>query len=801
MRKRAQQKYDAQIPQQKNGSAAIHAASTSQKNIYASESQIYATASHVAQDSELLHEIDFDAAWLEQISKRLQLEGDDRFVSWLQQFIVACQLLGQQHETLLENIQKNQRQEQQLAKQHQALELEQADYDKRFSGLMAKCTQQANKERELNERELNAETGFSEQNTVALRSLLVNQQQIGLQHQEDIQQLVVQKRELVREIDEARKELVQVQVQQSEAEAQRSHVLDEREKEITRLGENLKRDCRRLEREEKELMIEKNLLNERLADEMNMERAEFERKIHQLKRQFDSAQASVVNLSERLAEREDLEHALNGQPVLELLNELETLRGENRRLRYQAEHTNLSELERENESLLKRKIDLESELQLLRPEMDKLQREVGLHRVAATQLETTALEKRVLEQQKNVLAHSIDELEVRIGRLTNANTTQTPFPAMSQMDASRDLGVERKHRDVGDLKTFADALQQRIAQAEDGVQLFYPLDDIQLLLGGLSMSQLHLFQGISGTGKTSLAKAFAKSMGGFCTDISVQAGWRDRDDLLGHYNAFERRFYEKDCLQALYRAQIPYWRDTCNVILLDEMNLSRPEQYFAEFLSALEKNNPAERLITLSETALPNAPIKLVDGRQIWVPDNVWFIGTANHDETTNELADKTYDRAHVMTLPKRDTRFCIKQLDKASYSWQSLREAFDKAKEEHAETVDSLLERLSNHAFTRLLEVDFGIGWGNRFNKQALDFIPVTIASGANNGRALDHLLATRVMRSGKVTGRYNISLDSLTQLKDALETFWLQANLAGEPTESLALLDTDIRRMSGVR
>ncbi|MBN0287701.1 AAA family ATPase, partial [Pseudomonas aeruginosa] len=96
-------------------------------------------------------------------------------------------------------------------------------------------------------------------------------------------------------------------------------------------------------------------------------------------------------------------------------------------------------------------------------------------------------------------------------------------------------------------------------------------------------------QGISGTGKTSLAKAFAKAMGGFCTDIAVQAGWRDRDDLLGHYNAFERRFYEKDCLQALYRAQTPRWRDTCNVILLDEMNLSRPEQYFAEFLSALEK--------------------------------------------------------------------------------------------------------------------------------------------------------------------------------------------------------------------
>lgn len=97
------------------------------------------------------------------------------------------------------------------------------------------------------------------------------------------------------------------------------------------------------------------------------------------------------------------------------------------------------------------------------------------------------------------------------------------------------------------------------------------------------------------------------------------------------------------------------------------MNLSRPEQYFAEFLSALEKNTD-ERLISLSETALPNAPAKLHEGRKILVPENVWFIGTANHDETTNELADKTYDRAHVMTLPKQDHRFDIKKMAPASY-------------------------------------------------------------------------------------------------------------------------------------
>lgn len=801
MGKRSQKKYGSQIPPQKNGSAAALAATALPRQAAHHESQIFATAAHAVREADLQLEIDFDVAWLEHISLRLKEEGDDRFICWLQQFSAVCQQLALQNEEMQAATQRNQKQEQQQAEQRQALELERVDYGNQVRELMDKRALLAKKERELNEREINAESGFSEQNAASLRSLIESQHQIGQQNKEDIQQLMEQKQELVREVSQARSQLIQVQSQQSEAEAQRSLALDLREEEIFRCEETLTRDRRRLEREERDLQVERNHLDARLADEMKVERSKFENKLEQMKRQCDKAQARIRDLSESLVGLNDLEQALNGQSATQLLEELETLRDENRALNRKFEHTNLAELERENTSLLNRNTDLENDLQSLRPDMDRLQRELGLQRVAATQLETVAREKRVLEQHKNLLDLHIDGLEIRIGQLTDAGKAETPFPAMSQMDASRELSVKRDHRQVGDLKIFARELQQRIAQAEDAVQLFYPLDDIQLLLGGLAMSQLHLFQGISGTGKTSLAKAFAKAMGGFCTDISVQAGWRDRDDLLGHYNAFERRYYEKDCLQALYRTQMPYWQDTCNVILLDEMNLSRPEQYFAEFLSALEKNSRDERLITLSETALSNAPEKLVDGRQIMVPGNLWFIGTANHDETTNELADKTYDRAHVMTLPKLDARFKIEPLEKTSYSWQSLREAFAKAKVEHAEVVGGILERLSGHEFTRMLEADFGIGWGNRFDKQARDFIPVTIASGAESGRPLDHLLATRVMRSGKVTGRYNIGLESVTRLKDELETFWLQAELAGEPTASLALLDADIRRLSGAR
>ena len=177
------------------------------------------------------------------------------------------------------------------------------------------------------------------------------------------------------------------------------------------------------------------------------------------------------------------------------------------------------------------------------------------------------------------------------------------------------------------------------------------------------MSNLHILQGMSGTGKTSLAKAFSEVVGGNCTDIAVQAGWRDKDDLIGHFNAFEKKFYERETLQAIYRAQLPAYKNRINIILLDEMNLSRPEQYFAEFLSAMEKR-PQYRDIVLTEEGHQNAPKLLREGRTLRLPENVWFIGTANHDETTNEFADKTYDRSHVMELSRNEGKFIANAYD-----------------------------------------------------------------------------------------------------------------------------------------
>jgi len=775
----------------------------------------FESMSKVYQSFNMSLEIQVDPDWLHSVCVRF--EGDTDLVRWIEQFADACRELLKFKDRLCDEASERWREanklastvevrEQIIATEQQALEVEratlalaQADFAGEQKVLAKRKSELLDAERSLNMRETNAQAGFVEQNEDTLRQLEDRQRQMVQQHEIQLQQLQEEKRLLDSELSLVARRLAEVKFNCTEAEAERVSQLDQREHEIKQSKMELDRARSRLDREWSEIKTAEVEMEQRIATEMEAERTIHAQTISSLESQRDRAWNKAGELKKQLADMQELKLALGERTGREILEQLDSLNQENKVLKRDLEQSDTAELQRENEYLRNSKADLERDLSVLRPELDELRRELSSKRVASTELEAVAREKRVLEQHKNTLAVHIDDLESRIEQLTSAQKTLTPFPAMSLMDSDREYRASMELEEVSDLKLFAEELQHRIAKAEKHVELFYPLEDIRVLLGGLAMSQLHVLHGISGTGKTSLAKAFAKAMGGFCTDIAVQAGWRDRDDLLGHYNAFERRFYEKDCLQALYKAQTPRWQDTCNVILLDEMNLSRPEQYFAEFLSALEKNNRDERLISLSETALPNAPTMLHEGRKILVPGNVWFIGTANHDETTNELADKTYDRAHVMTLPKQDHRFDIKKIAPASYSYRSLHKAFVRARTERKTEVAELLQQMTRATFTEQLSSQFALGWGNRFEKQALDFIPVMLASGASSGEALDHLLSTRVMRSGKVTGRYNISAEAVRSLKDVLETFWIKAALDGEPRKSFDMLDADIRRLEG--
>ena len=520
-----------------------------------------------------------------------------------------------------------------------------------------------------------------------------------------------------------------------------------------------------------------------------------------LEQSHNRALDEIDNLTAKLQQYSDLERQLSGQGILSLQEELENLRTKNRALREKLSECSEEGLEEENDRLENLCDDLEQQVFELRQKNNDLANEVNNARLSVMEKQHLQQEKRILEQHKRVLDTSITQLQTQIDGLVEKQQGELPFKSLSEMDQAY-RSEARGLQIVSDLKQFSLIMQSNIAKQN----YYYSLKDIRLFIAGLAMSKLHLLQGISVTGKTTLARAFAKSINNasneaqekqYCEIVRVQAGWRDREDLLGHFNAFEKRFYTKETLQALYRAQQPKFNDTLQIILLDEMNLSQPEQYFADFLSLMETPDRAE--INLLDSANDKAPELFVDKRAIRIPPNVWFIGTANHDETTKEFADKTYDRAHVMEVKRSKDDIDISYAQAEQYSYSSLIQNFKQAEKQYYYVVTEVFEKLKDSLLEDALRV-VDVSWGNRLERQAASFIPVYIAMGGSASEALDHLFATKLFRKGKVTGRYDTRADKIELIANCLEEIWLDFGFNDmKPEVSLALLNDDIERLKG--
>lgn len=237
-----------------------------------------------------------------------------------------------------------------------------------------------------------------------------------------------------------------------------------------------------------------------------------------------------------------------------------------------------------------------------------------------------------------------------------------PCPAFSELDGKAEgFAAEAEAlRAEADIPMTLPALVQYVVNyARDSrLHLFYTAEDIATFIAGLGATRLTILQGMSGTGKTSLPKIFTEALCGICDIVEVESSWRDKNELLGYYNEFSRTYTPKKFTQALYKAVLN--PDRLTFIVLDEMNLSRIEYYFSDFLSLMENEEDKREIkllnvglyVTEDEERRPY--LGLTDGHTLKVPTNVWFIGTANRDESTFEISDKVYDRAHTMNFNKR---------------------------------------------------------------------------------------------------------------------------------------------------
>ena len=191
-------------------------------------------------------------------------------------------------------------------------------------------------------------------------------------------------------------------------------------------------------------------------------------------------------------------------------------------------------------------------------------------------------------------------------------------------------------------------------------------------------------------------------------------------------------------------------------VVLDEMNLSQVEYYFSDFLSkidtegkwkisliddsAMNDYNTGQNIRAEEENRVPN---KLKNGKLI-VPENIWFIGTANKDSSTKEISDKVYDRAQVIYFkemaPKPQGEHPA--INPEPVSFESLKQWFGQCEQVNFDTTE-----LKNY-----LKI-FDIFYGFRIQKQIQQFVNIYCSLSQDTResamqKAIDYQLSTKILR-----------------------------------------------------
>lgn len=473
---------------------------------------------------------------------------------------------------------------------------------------------------------------------------------------------------------------------------------------------------------------------------------------------------------------------------------------------------------------------LERENSALEQERNRYREEAVAARNASKELEVVRQE---VEATNALNEHLLQELESHKTALESR--TGDTCPSLSKVDTETeesdfvaDINRRVQRTSLESLRDIVSHVKNYAGSRNKDERLYYTDNDIRAFLAGMAVSRLIILQGMSGTGKSSLPRIFSEAISGFNRLIPVESSWRDRNELLGYYNDFNKKFNAKSFTIELYRSTKKRCKEVPTFIVLDEMNLARIEYYFSDFLAILQEPDHDKWLIELVSSDMRTLPMELpeevkqkmrkddptvfaiwekiersrqgdlksetsdeekemltsylaklgrltgakdlIDGRKIRVTDNIWFIGTANQDESTFEISDKVYDRAQVVSLNRKGvSEGQYANTEKKYISVTDLIKLFEgaiNAYKKKAE-VEARLDKLD-----AVLMDKFDISFGNRIVSQTVDFAAVFTAAGGSLEDALDYQISTKILRKVISSDDGEAFLELLDATKDYKET-----------------------------
>ena len=227
--------------------------------------------------------------------------------------------------------------------------------------------------------------------------------------------------------------------------------------------------------------------------------------------------------------------------------------------------------------------------------------------------------------------------------------------ARGQVPTDEGNQIESEQSEIGPIPTTREAVGH-IKSYVASCGFTYPDGMIENLYLSLKSKPFVILAGISGTGKTRIAKLFAEAIGAAYKIVPVRPDWSDSSDLFG-YTDLNGHFVHGAIFDFVYEAQCNSQRPY--ILCLDEMNLARVEYYLSDFLSVLEtrelKDGNIQSAPLFAKEKYGSDQISAEKYGELLFPENLYLIGTVNMDETTFPFSKKVLDRANTIEFSDVD--------------------------------------------------------------------------------------------------------------------------------------------------
>ncbi|MBQ4527603.1 MAG: AAA family ATPase [Clostridia bacterium] len=186
----------------------------------------------------------------------------------------------------------------------------------------------------------------------------------------------------------------------------------------------------------------------------------------------------------------------------------------------------------------------------------------------------------------------------------------------------------------------------------------YADDIVESVFLSLKVKPFVVLCGMPGCGKSSFARLFAAALGatnenGRFKQVSVCSDWVSPARFVGDVTS-DGKFIPGVATGFIQRAmgdsELPYF------LCIDEMNLSRPEKYLSFLLSLLETRHRGENAEILTDEifdkdSFGNDISASYSYGGLFIPDNLYIIGTINSDDVSYQLTNKFVDRTNIIEL------------------------------------------------------------------------------------------------------------------------------------------------------